>query len=203
MGHGLCFSLSLRFDRRARARKAGSSAGAGTLRSASHAQLCIHMAVGQNTSGEHQNRWQHGCSSTPKWSHRFCPMAMFVSWIHGQRVLQLPKLPARSGPSTKLSGSSQDLTSKSEYISSTCAQQIGMSKAQLLQIPISWNKIGCGFVFLLFVFRFSSGPVKCRILQHFLANLTHFTLARQPPQHRVQHPPHVRPTSLESPTNRG
>ena len=41
----------------------------------------------------------------------------------------------------------------------------------------------------------SAGPVKCRILQHVLAKLTHFTLARQ-------HPPHVPPTSLASPTNR-
>ena len=52
-------------------------------------------------------------------------------------------------------------------------------------------------------FRFSSGPTKCRILQHFLAKLTYLTLDRQHPQHRFQHPPHVRPTSLESPTNRG
>ena len=57
------------------------------------------------------------------------------------------------------------------------------------------------FCFGLFFFHFSSGPVKCRILQHFLAKLTHFTLAHQHPQHRFQHPPHVRPTSLASPTN--
>ena len=58
------------------------------------------------------------------------------------------------------------------------------------------------FCFGMF-FRFSSGPAKCLFLQHFLAKLTHFTLARQHPQHRFQHPPHVRPTSLASPTNRG
>ena len=50
----------------------------------------------------------------------------------------------------------------------------------------------CCLLFLLgFFFRFSSGPVKCRISQHVLAKLTHFTLARQHPQHRFQHPPHV------------
>ena len=64
------------------------------------------------------------------------------------------------------------------------------------------NILGVRIYFGIFV-RFSSGPAKCRILQHFLAKLTHFTLARQHPQHRFQHPPHVRPTSLASPTDRG
>ena len=73
-------------------------------------------------------------------------------------------------------------------------------------VPLEGVRIYFGIFFrfvLGFFFRFSSGPAKCRILQHFLAKLTHFTLARQHPQHRFQHPPHVRPTSLASPTNRG
>ena len=64
----------------------------------------------------------------------------------------------------------------------------------------AWMYFGICF-FALFVC-FSSGPVKCRILQHCLAKLTHFTHVRQHPQHRFQ-PPNVRPTSLASPTNRG
>ena len=67
-------------------------------------------------------------------------------------------------------------------------------------------KHGCGFslgffsdFFCLFFVRASN----MSYLQHFQAKLTHFTLARQHPQHRFQHPPHVRPTSLASPTNRG
>ena len=75
--------------------------------------------------------------------------------------------------------------------------------------PMDSQPIGCGFIsgvcFFFWgdcIFRFSFGLVKCRMFQHFLAKLTYFTLARQHPQHRFQHPPHVRPTSPASPTNR-
>ena len=52
------------------------------------------------------------------------------------------------------------------------------------------------------LFGFCTLSLVCRIVQHFLAKLTHSTLARQHPQHRFQHPPHVQPTSLASPTHR-
>ena len=77
----------------------------------------------------------------------------------------------------------------------------GLGKLQVKQSHRTYIN-GCGF-FVSFFFRFSSGPVKCSILQHFLTKLTHFTLARQHPQPRFQHPPHVRPTSLASPTAGG
>ena len=57
------------------------------------------------------------------------------------------------------------------------------------------------FFFFLIFFRFSSGPAKCRILQHFLAKLTHFTLARQHPQHLFTTSPAC-PTNNPSITNK-
>ena len=76
-------------------------------------------------------------------------------------------------------------------------------KKVMFQLGANRKGVRIYFGFFLRFFGFSSGQIKFRILQHFLAKLTHFTLARQHPQHRFQHPPHVRPTSLASPTNRG
>ena len=61
---------------------------------------------------------------------------------------------------------------------------------------ILWVRISFGIFCCLMVYRFSSGPGKCRILQHLLAKLAKFALA-------CQHPPHVQTTSPASSTNRG
>ena len=66
-----------------------------------------------------------------------------------------------------------------------------------------WDGFFSPRIFLDYVFFVFRPASKMSYFTAFSRELTHFTLARQLPQHRLQHPPHVRPTSLASPTNRG